>query len=97
VILLVRGPDGRYVELSWDAWAHVRAEHFDLADSLEDVVLTIEHPDYREPDPAPGRERLFRRGGPYGWIRVVLEFAGDFDRVVTAFPQTADPSRGRRR
>jgi uncharacterized protein YuzE len=57
VILLVRGPDRRYIELRWDAWAHIRTEHFDLADSLEDIVLTIEHPDYREPDPVPGRER----------------------------------------
>jgi hypothetical protein len=97
VILLVRGPDGRYVELGWDAWNHVRTEHFDLADSLKDVMRTIEHPDHREPDPVPGRERLFKRGGPYGWIRVVAEFSGDFDRIVTAFPQTADPSRGRRR
>jgi hypothetical protein len=97
VILLVRGPDGRYIEVGRNAWAHIRTEHFDLARSMEDVVLTIEHPEYREPDPRPGRERLFGRGGPDGWIRVVIEFAGDLDRVVTAFPQTEDPSRRRRR
>jgi hypothetical protein len=91
VILLVRGSDGRYVELSWDAWNHVRTEHFDIADSLQDVVLIIEDPIYREPDPVPGRERLFGPGGPDGWIRVIVRFAGDFDEVVTAFPQTADP------
>jgi hypothetical protein len=56
-----------------------------------DIVLTIEHPTYREPDATPGRERLFRQGGPEGWIRVVIEFDGDFDRVVTAFPQSNDP------
>jgi hypothetical protein len=96
VILLVRGANGRYVKLTWDALEHVRTEHFDLADSLDLVVLTIEHPDHREPDPTPGRERLFKRGGPDGWIRVVIEFAGAFDRLVTAFPQTGNP-RGRRR
>jgi hypothetical protein len=97
VILLVRGADGRYVELDWDAWTHIQIEHFEFANSLEDVVLTIEQPDWREPDPVPGRERLFRRGGPYGWIRVIVEFAGDFDRVITAFPQVAGPRRRRRR
>jgi hypothetical protein len=62
-----------------------------MADFLLDVVLTVEHPDYREPDAAAGRERLFRRGGPDRWVRVVLEFDGEFDRVVTAFSQTSDP------
>ena len=97
MILLVGGRDGRLVALSWEAWNHVRTEHFDLVDSLGDVLLTIEDPIYREADPVPGRERLFRRGGPDGWIRVVVEFAGDFDHVVTAFPQTADPRPGGRR
>jgi len=64
---------------------------------LGEILLTIEQPSHREPDPIPGRERLFRHGGPEGWIRVVVEFHGDFDRVVTAFPQTGHPSeRGRR-
>jgi hypothetical protein len=67
-----------------------------MADLLLDIVLTIEHPTDQEPDVKPGRERLFRRGGPDGWIRVVLELSGDFDRVVTAFPQTIDPRRRRR-
>lgn len=95
--LLVRGPDGRPVELSWDAWNHVRTRHPRMADLLLDIVLTIEYPTYREPDVKPGRERLFRQGGPDGWIRVILELSGDFDRVVTAFPQAIDPRQGRRR
>jgi hypothetical protein len=90
-------PRWRYVEVTWDAWRHVRTEHFDLADSLQDVVLTIETPTYREPDPVLGRERLFRRGGPDGWIRVVVEFARHCDRLVTAFPQAGDPRRRGRR
>ncbi|HSS05276.1 MAG TPA: hypothetical protein VLK89_08850 [Solirubrobacterales bacterium] len=68
-----------------------------MANFLLDVVLTIEHPDYREPDARAGRERLFRQGGPDHWIRVVIEFAGDFDRVVTAFSQFSDPRPGRQR
>jgi hypothetical protein len=96
VYFLLSGPDARPVELSRSAWDHVQARHPILANYLFDIVLTIEHPDHREPDIRPGRERIFRRGGPDGWIRVVLEFAGDFDRVVTAFPQAIDPRwRGR--
>jgi hypothetical protein len=58
--LLVRGPDGRPVELTFRAWDHVRRRHPEITDSLLDIVLTIEHPIYREPDIQPGRERLFR-------------------------------------
>lgn len=68
-----------------------------MADSIQDIVLAIEHPTHREPDVIPGRERLFRRGGPQRWIRVVIEFCGGFDRVVTAFPQAVDPRPGQRR
>lgn len=71
--------------------------HPHLAGYLTDVVLTIEQPAYREPDVKPGRERLFKRGGPDCWIRVVLEFAGGFDRVVTAFSQVVDPRLGQER
>jgi hypothetical protein len=62
-----------------------------MIDFLLDVVRTIEHPDHREPDARVGRERLFKRGGPDRWICVVLEFAGDYDRVITAFSRFSDP------
>jgi hypothetical protein len=65
--------------------------------SFADVVLTVEHPEYREPDAKPGRERLFRRGGPDRWIRVIVEFSGDFDSMVTAFSQAVDPRPRHRR
>ncbi len=61
------------------------------------MVLTIEQPTFREPDAKPGRERLFRPGGPDRWLRVILEFAGDFDRMVTVFSQTTDPRDKRSR
>ena len=83
--------------LPWAAWDHVRRQHPDMGDALLDIVLTIEHPMYREPDVKPGRERFFRRGGPEAWIRVVTEFGGDVDRVITAFPQSNDPRPERRR
>jgi hypothetical protein len=55
-------------------------------------MATVADPEHREPDPRPGRERYFRRGGPERWIRVVVEFAGQRDRIVTAFPQSNDPT-----
>lgn len=86
------GPDGRAVELKQATWDHVVAGHPELAEHLSDVLETIEHPELREDDPRPGRVRLFRRSGPDRWLRVVVEFGGESDLVVTAFPQSNDPA-----
>jgi hypothetical protein len=67
-------------------------EHPELEGLLADVLDTIAAPDHREPDPRPGRERYFRRHAKRGWIRVVTEFGGTADRVVTAFLQENPPS-----
>jgi hypothetical protein len=72
-------------------WDHVVEEHAEMRPHLAEVMTTISAPEHREPDPRPGRERYFARGGPQRWIRVVTEFAGAEDRVVTAFPQVTDP------
>lgn len=95
--LLVRGPDGRPAEISWDRWFHACNRHPEIAESLPDVVLTVEYPIHREPDPVPGRERLFGQGESGGWVRVIIEFSGDHDRFVTAFAQSADPKPRYRR
>jgi hypothetical protein len=99
VIAEALGPDGRRVEIHSRRWSHVLEEHSEMVGYLEETVKTIEHPEHREPDVAPGRERYFRRCGPQRWIRAVVEFAGETDRLVTAFPQANDPPgwRGRRR
>jgi len=73
------------------AWDHVLDQHVEMSRYLAETMRAIEIPDHREPDPRAGRERYFRRGGPGGWIRVVTEFLGSVDRVVTAFPQRNDP------
>lgn len=95
--ILVSGPEGQPVELTWDAWDHVRERHPEMTERLADLLETIEHPEFSEPDLRPGRERLFRRFGSDGWMRVVLEFNLDFDRVVTAFLQANEPKRRRSR
>ena len=76
------------------AWNHVLEQHVEMSEYLAETMAVIETPDYRQPDPRAGRERYFRRGGPLGWIRVVTEFSGGVDRVVTAFPQSNDPREG---
>ena len=68
------------------------AGHPEMLEYLEEVVMTIERPEHREPDPAAGRERFFRRGGPERWLRVVVEASGPTDRLITAFPQSNDPA-----
>ncbi len=74
-------------------WGYILFGHDEMIDHLEAIQATIAIPDYREPDPNNvGRERLFRRGvGPDRWMRVVVEFRGDHDWVLTAFPQRNDP------
>ena len=92
-----RSPDDRLVVLYASTWSHILAYHPDMEDCLEDVLRVVELPELRQPDPRAGRERMFRRGGPQSWLRVIVEFGGAFDRVVTAFPQANDPEGWDRR
>jgi hypothetical protein len=73
-------------------WAHVVAEHEEMASHFDAVLATLRLPDYRTPDPRPGRERYYKEGvGPQNWLRVVLKFDGAVDRLVTTFGQPDDP------
>lgn len=83
------------VELDETAWEHVLWRHPVMAYLLDDVMRAITRPDFREPDLRAGRERFFALVAGTGWVRVVTEFAGDVDRVVTAFPQLSDPRKRR--
>jgi hypothetical protein len=85
-------PNGRRVVMLAGSWAHILDGHPELRDHLDSVMETVAHPEHQEPDSRPGRGRYFRRGGPERWIRVVAEFAGRHDRIVTAFPQSNDPA-----
>lgn len=93
-IAAVEHPEGRLVRLGATAWNHVLVEHPELEPFLEETMLTIQRPEHRGSDARPGRERYYRRGGPLAWIRVVAELADGADRVVTAFPQSNDPTVG---
>ena len=63
---------------------------------MSDVVDSIRRPDVRTADPRPGRYRCFRRCGPERWLRVVVQFHGEIDVIVTAFPQINDPDEWQR-
>jgi hypothetical protein len=91
IIAEVRDPDGRPVQLDAQTWNYVLSGHDEMVDYLEEVMEAIRLPDHRQDDLRVGRQRYFRRGGPEAWLRVVTEFVGEFDRVVTAFPQSNDP------
>jgi hypothetical protein len=86
-----QNPEGRTVQMDRTTWNHVLNGHPGMADYLGEVMDAIRMPEYRENDPQVGRQRYFRQGGPEVWLRVVAEFAGNVDRVVTAFPQSNDP------
>jgi hypothetical protein len=61
---------------------------------LELLLVAIRNPTMQEPDPRPGRERFWITAQPpfpYRWLRVVVEFEGATDRVVTAFGQDNPP------
>jgi hypothetical protein len=85
-------PSGRLVVIAATRWAHVLSEHEDMAPHLDDVVAALEFPDHQESDYRPGRERYFKQGvGPESWLRVVIEFGGATEHLVTAFAQDEDP------
>ncbi len=53
---------------------------------VQAILDAVSRPDVREDDPAPGRERFYRRDlDPRRWLRVVVDFNESPGFVVTAF------------
>jgi hypothetical protein len=92
VLATATSADGRRAELDATTWDYVLAGHPEMANHLDDVIKPLEQPELREDDPRPGRIRYFRRCGPERWVRVVVQFGGETDVVVTAFPHSNDPA-----
>jgi hypothetical protein len=93
IIARTTSPQGRTVELTERKWAYVQ-HHVEMRGELELLLAVIHQPDFQEPDPRPSRERYWRRTQPpfqFRWLRAVVQFEGDVDRVVTAFGQDNDP------
>lgn len=80
-------PEGHEIVLVALRWAKILDGHPEMSEHLDAILQTVGEPDHREPDSAPGRERMFRRGGPERWMRVVI----DTEQIITAFAQSNDP------
>jgi hypothetical protein len=93
VIARVASPQGRTIELTDAKWAYVQ-RHVEMRGEMDLLLSAIRSPDFQEPDPSPGRERYWLRVQsrfPFAWLRAVVQFEGNIDRVVTAFGQDNDP------
>ena len=93
VIASVLSPQGRTVQLTEERWRYIQ-RHVEMRERQDVLLEAVRHPDFQEPDPRSGRERYWlrcRSSLPFRWLRVVVEFAGDADRFVTAFGQDNDP------
>ena len=92
VIATVRDPNGRTVALDVTAWQHILDNHPEMVSHRAAIFRTVAAPDHRAPDPRRGRERFYRRGtGPSRWCFVVVDFAQDPARIVTALGVRRDP------
>jgi hypothetical protein len=92
-IASVESPQGRIVRLTQAKWAYIQ-RHSEMRGELELLLSAIRAPDFQEPDPRPGRERYWLRTQPpfpFGWLRAVVQFEGDVDRLITAFGQDNEP------
>lgn len=92
-------PDGRSVVFDGSGHLHlVRRKRDALLGQVEAILATVASPDFREPDPIPGRERFYRRDfGEVGrWLIVIVDFTDQPGWIVTVFVSNHDP-RGRQR
>jgi hypothetical protein len=84
---------GLFFQRDGHAWRYIQ-RHLEMSGRQDTLLEAIRQPNFQEPDPHPGRERYWLRCRelfPFRWMRVVVEFAGDTDRFVTAFGQDNDP------
>lgn len=93
----VYDPDGREVVFDFESWLHLaEGKHPWTLDHLDSILATVVLPYYREDDPTAGRERFYARHLllQSRWLRVIVDYAEDPARVVTAFVLRNDPRRG---
>jgi hypothetical protein len=81
-------PDGRRVVFDERTEHHLARRRPQMLDHIQAILDTIARPDIHEHDPAPRRERFFRRDlGPTRYLRVIVDFNESPGFVVTAFVQ----------
>jgi hypothetical protein len=87
-------PDGRVVVVDERAIQHLARGRPQMLQHMESILGAVSRPDVREEDPAPGRERFYRRDlDPGRWLRVVVDFNESPGFVVTAFVQSHGPNQ----
>jgi hypothetical protein len=85
-------PDGRRVVLDERVEGHLARRRPRMLEHVPAILDAVTRPDVRECDPAPGRERFFRRDiDALRWLRVVVDFTESPGFVVTAFSQDHKP------
>jgi hypothetical protein len=85
-------PDGRLVVFDARTEGHLARRRPQMLAHVEAILGAVNRPDMREADPAPGRERFYRRDiDPRRWLRVVVDFNQAPAFVVTAFVQDHAP------
>jgi hypothetical protein len=68
-------PDGRLVILDERTIEHLRSRRPQTLRHPLAILDAVSRPDLREDDPAPGRERFYRRDlDDRRWLRVVVDF-----------------------
>ena len=85
-------PDGRRVVLDERTEGHLASRRPQILRHAQAILDTVNRPDRHENDPAPGRERFYRRDiDPKRWLRVVVDFNASPGLIVTAFVQDNKP------
>jgi hypothetical protein len=85
-------PDGRRAVFDDRTEAHLARRRPQLLRHASAILAAISRTDVREEDPAPGRERFYRRDlDPRRWLRVIVDFNQSPAFVVTAFVQDHPP------
>jgi hypothetical protein len=90
----ITAPDelGREVELTEERWLHIVDGHPELAPLRGTVIRAACAPTRRLPGRRPGEEWCYLEGvGPSKWLKVVVAYAGQTGRIVTAFPRRSLP------
>lgn len=90
--ITVGDDQGRDVELTAAGWLHILDAHPELGPHRTAVLNAVTAPSSRLPGRRPGEEWCYLEGvGPSRWLKVVVAYAGQTGRIVTAFPRRALP------
>jgi hypothetical protein len=92
VIASVADEKGRRVELTEERWLHIVDAHPELELHQAVVIDAAGAPTHRLLATRPGEEWCYLEAvGPSRWLKVVVAYAGQTGRIVTAFPRRSLP------